>query len=101
MNKRALIYLPKPGKLGGIETHAVRLTKLLLGNGWSVTLVATGNSLHRALKSQLEEAGAIYWEIDRPSETGGFLSSLWFIGKFLARHLFARWDLVYTNGQTS
>lgn len=95
--KSILVYSPRMGSIGGIETHLVLVCSHLSRQGWRVRLMTTTNSLNPDLRATCLDAGVSMLEMPVPIQySRPALRALWLMG-MTARHRFSRWDVIYTN----
>lgn len=95
--KSILVYSPRMGSIGGIETHLVLVCSHLSRQGWRVRLMTTTNSLNPDLRATCLDAGVSMLEMPVPIHySRPVLRALWLMG-MTARHRFTRWDVIYTN----
>lgn len=96
-SKSILVYSPRMGSIGGIETHLVLVCSHLSRLGWRVRLMTTTNSLNPDLRATCLNAGVSMLEMPVPIRySRPALRALWLMG-MTARHRFSHWDVVYTN----
>jgi glycosyltransferase involved in cell wall biosynthesis len=96
-----LIYVPQMAAFGGMERHVCDLARVLAAREHHVRIVTTSNSLSSELRCALMESGITLRELARSRGTAGkLLKGVWLMREALRRDS-ARWDLIYTNGQSA
>lgn len=101
-SRNLLIYSPRMGSIGGIETHLVLLATHMASQGWRVRFMTTTNSLNPALRDTCTEAGVDMRELPLPikySWRGARI--LWLVLMTLRNRLAGPWSVIYTNAQGS
>ena len=95
-----LIYTPQMSSYGGMETHLCLLAALCAQSGHKTALVTTSNSLNHEARQELIAAGVQFRELPAGRGDASALRKFSWLLTSTARLRKARWDLIYTNGQS-
>jgi glycosyltransferase involved in cell wall biosynthesis len=95
-----LFYVPQMAAYGGIERHVCGLAAAAAGQGHTVRLLTTSDSLGPELRAGLAHPLITLRELPRPRGTVGRMAKLLWLVSELRRAREVRWDVIYTNAQT-
>lgn len=96
-----LFYAPQMAAYGGMERHVCTLASTAARRGHAVTLLTTSNSLGEELRDGLADAGVILRELPVARKHAGKAVKLRWLLSEVARCRRQKWDLIYTNGQST
>ncbi len=100
--RNLLIYSPRMGSIGGIETHLVLLATHMARSGWRVRFMTTTNSLNPSLRQMCLDAGVDMRELPLPLKYSWRAARiLWLVLVTLRNRLTGPWSVIYTNAQGS
>ena len=85
--------------IGGMETHLIELSILMISQDWRVCFVTTSNSLNEGARQQLRNAGVEFNEMPVPRGEATKLKKLYWLIKQVWPLKRKSWNVVYTNGQ--
>ena len=93
---RVLIYQPNFGEVGGIETHLLRLIRLLSSHGCRCTLLTVDCALNETQRVQLQTWGVRLIEA-APGSRRPAIRAARLLGTLIWLAATGRFDVVYTN----